>query len=158
MGDRARVFFHNPRAEEVSPPVYLHWDGYQVGRLLDQLRQRMKGREGDTAYVTARFVGLCHEAIPGALSLGVEAYYPSGKTYRRKIANLRERSENGGWTWSPGDAGCFLVNCANWTVEVFGGYGFGDRQSSGYHGPSVEMPVDMWTRKAALYIQKAEKG
>src|SRR5262245_37720089 len=70
MGDRALVIFTDQ--QEVSPTVYLHWDGSLVPQLLDKLEQLMASRRGDCQYACARFIGLCHLLNPESnLSLGV---------------------------------------------------------------------------------------
>lgn len=107
MGDRALVMFHN--GTDVSPVVYLHWNGSDVGSLLAATRVRMVGREGDVGYTTARFVGLAHERIPGNLSLGI---MPGPAT----LADAYDVE-------SHGDAGVFLVDCRTWRRKAWGGYG-----------------------------------
>ena len=101
---------------QLSPVTYLHWHGHLVGSLLGDLYERMEGRRGDLTYVAARFVGLCHEKIEGNLSLGMwNAPTPE---------DLFERTSEYGWTYSHGDAGVFIVDCAFKQVVMFGGYGF----------------------------------
>ena len=137
MGDRARVFFTS--GQDLSPGVYLHWHGNEVAALLRKTRERMKGREGDSHYAAARFVGICHEHIPGNLSLGIECG-PSS------VNEARERTDGYGYEWSPGDAGVFIVNCSTWSVECFGGYGFGERPYS-LHSDPVTLPLSEWLGK-----------
>jgi len=109
MGDRALVQFTD--GDTLSPCVYLHWDGDQMqtllAKLLDQTQDLMKTRGPDVAYVAARFVGICHEARPGNLSLGLwnqDTVLTAGDSH--------------------GDAGCFVIDVRNWTVATVGGYGF----------------------------------
>lgn len=128
MGDRALVMFCTQQTQQVegplefSPVTYLHWHGHCVGSLLHNLYARMEGRRGDCAYVSARFVGLCHEKIEGNLSLGLwNAPTPE---------DLFEQNDDQGWIYSHGDAGIFIVDCAFKQVVVFGGYGFTDTYGS----------------------------
>ena len=67
MGDRALVVFKSD--DQYSPTTYLHWSGHRVWELLTGAAPNM--RAGDEGYACARFVGHCHEQIPGALSLGL---------------------------------------------------------------------------------------
>lgn len=74
MGNRAIIRFPDRQASEelgyaVGVEVYLHWDADDVIDWLKEAAPRM--RKGDGAYAAARFVGLCHEKIPGGLSLGI---------------------------------------------------------------------------------------
>ena len=104
MGDRALVLFKDKAS--VSPTVYLHWNGHMVGRLLAAAAPRMRSGEAD--YACARFIGTCHEAIEGGLSLGVF------------------NTDAGGEPESQGDAGVFVVDVNTGEVSAYGGYGFGD--------------------------------
>lgn len=104
MGDRALVQFES--GKEVSPVVYLHWNGTEVKDWLGIWSDLMKDRKGDVPYACARFIGVCHERIKGNTSLGVW----NGES--------RLKGED-----SHGDAGCFVVNCDTFRVEAFGGYG-----------------------------------
>ena len=63
-------------------------------------------RSGDSGYACARFVGYCHEHIPGGLSLGLLNTPEDGKPI------------------SHGDAGVFIVDVNTGEVETYGGYGF----------------------------------
>ena len=102
MGDRALIIFRD--SHEYSPTVYLHWKGGEVGELLTKAAPRMRG--GDASYACARFVGVCHENMPGGYSLGLFNTPEDG----------RPRSH--------GDAGVFVVNVTSGEVETYGGYGF----------------------------------
>jgi hypothetical protein len=88
MGDRAVVMFKDEN--ETSPAVYLHWHGSDVRKLLELAAPRM--RAGNAGYACARFIGVCHEKIDGAWSLGV--YSNSGKPEDH----------------DPGDHGVFVVD------------------------------------------------
>ena len=102
MGERALIVFKDGNG--YSPSVYLHWNGYEVGAMLTNAAQGL--RSGDAGYACARFVGYCHEQIPGGLSLG--------------LINTPE----GGRPVSHGDAGVFIVDVNTGEVETYGGYGF----------------------------------
>lgn len=105
MGDRALVQFRDSDGK-VSPVCYLHWGGFNVPEYIRECAELMRGRDDDVQYAFARFVGICHSHIPGNLSLGVW----------NKTAPLTKGD-------SHGDAGCYIVDCATWDVEAFGGYG-----------------------------------
>lgn len=110
MGDRAVVVFTDDEGETYSPGVYLHWNGGQVPDLLKKALPRM--RTGDAGYSAARFCGVAHENIEGALSLG--------------LVDAPERdagSKEFPWAeYSHGDAGVFLVDVNTWKVDVKEGY------------------------------------
>ncbi|MBI4746983.1 MAG: hypothetical protein HY774_00720 [Acidobacteria bacterium] len=68
MSDPVNVIFHSPSRLAIGPMIYLHWgrDG-----LLEYLRFALpRMRTGDVEYASARFIGCCHENLPGANSLG----------------------------------------------------------------------------------------
>jgi hypothetical protein len=111
MGNRALVIFHD--RHKISPTVYLHWHGGQVPDLIGRLAFTMKGRYGDAEYAAARFTGLCHELIPGNLSLGI-----------RRNALTREDliSARAMQAISQGDAGVVVVDTGEFTWTTYGGY------------------------------------
>lgn len=115
MGDRALIIFRHQRdgkAIEYGPTVYLHWNGYQVIEWLREFKETlMKGRTTDLPYVSARFIGFCHDKIPGNLSLGVWN------------TNIPRRGIDKPAFWkneSHGDSGVFLITLPYWDVEQFG--------------------------------------
>lgn len=110
MGDRALIHVHN--GKELSPCVYLHWGGSSVAGLLEALEVQMAERTGDVPYATARLIGLAHERRPGNLSLGVWCADETLEALQAEPAD-----------YSHGDAGVFLVDCRDWSVVTFGGYG-----------------------------------
>jgi hypothetical protein len=105
MGDRVLIQFING-AGEFSPVAYLHWHGASAPALIRACSDLMRGRDGDTSYAFARFLGVCHEAINGNLSLGAW-----------NAAAVLEPDD------SHGDAGCYVVDVVTWHVRAFGGYG-----------------------------------
>lgn len=109
MGDRAII--QMKRGSEVSPVLYLHWDGTEVRRIIAETKERMKDRHDDLGYSFARLVQIAIRGNSGCLSYGV---YNAPSTITE--------------TDSHGDAGCFLIDISNpeWQVETFGGYGFID--------------------------------
>ena len=113
MGDRALIQFKGKDASEHSPVIYTHWAGYRVRERLTELRELMRGRDGDVSYTAARFVGLCHNASEGNLSLGIWNH-----------EGLLDEDD------SHGDAGCFVCEWVDGClmVETFGGYGFGKEE------------------------------
>jgi hypothetical protein len=111
MGDRALVVFH--AEETISPTVYLHWNGSEVPELLAELKERMQGRFGDIDYATARFIGGCHDRIPGNLSLGVF-------NNKLTIGDLNDAAVMR--KHSHGDAGFVVVNVDDFSWVAYGGY------------------------------------
>ena len=117
MGDRVLVIFTD--GAEVSPTVYLHWNGTATPALLARLKDLMKGREGDVQYSAARFIGICHKHIEGNLSLGTWNTEPATiEAIRKKSADLASVLENE----SHGDAGVVLFNVNDMTWKAYGGY------------------------------------
>lgn len=111
MGDRALVVFH--AEETISPTVYLHWNGSEVPELIEELKERMQGRFGDIDYATARFIGGCHDRIPGNLSLGVfNNRLTISDLYDAKVMRMH----------SHGDAGFVVVNVDDFSWVAYGGY------------------------------------
>lgn len=83
MGNRAHVIFTNDSGSDISPAVYLHWNGgpESVYRFLEETERRMQGRFGDTSYSAARFAQAVGDFFDsgeqGGLSLGVVNGPPS---------------------------------------------------------------------------------
>lgn len=111
MGNRANIVFFDQH--QISPTVYLHWHGDKVPVYLAQLQLRMQGRANDAFYAAARFVGICHEHIPGNLSLGIR----SNELRHRDLQNLEVLLAE-----SPGNAGLVVVDTRNFTWKAYGGY------------------------------------
>jgi hypothetical protein len=126
MGNRAIVILTD--GCEFAPEVYLHWHGSKVPQILEALRTRMIGREGDLSYSCARLVGICHEMIPSNTSLAVwpcpllsstaqnlaqPSVYPDETGRAIDAAAVTQRSH--------GDAGVFIVNVRTWRVLRFDG-------------------------------------
>lgn len=105
MGDR--VLFQVVSGDEFGPSVYCHWSGARAPDIARRLASRMKTRQGDVEYSTARLVQECTAADPdGNLSFGV-----SNVSHKLTKSN------------SHGDAGVVLIDCsAGFTCECFGGY------------------------------------
>ena len=119
MGDRALVIFeHNG---DVSPVVYLHWSGNRVPAILQTLKERMCDREGDVSYATARFIGICHEAIDGNLSLGVWNL-PVETLVAVNTRGLSSEADKELADYSHGDAGVVVVDAKDFSFEAYGGY------------------------------------
>jgi hypothetical protein len=91
MGDRASVIFFDK--VQVSPVIYLHWHGSRVPDWIEELRCLMAERLWDAPYAAARFVGVCHNHIPGNLSLAIRSSNLSlsdlKSPYIDSIADLR---------------------------------------------------------------------
>lgn len=107
MGDRAVVVFRS--AEDYSPGIYLHWDGYRVAELLEAATPRL--RQGDAPYSAARFCGACHEHIPGNLSLGLLS--------PPVVAEGAVRPDFSFYGYGHGDEGVFVVDVATFVVEHY---------------------------------------
>lgn len=119
MGNRACIVFFDDQG--VSPTVYLHWHGEYVPDWLNLLKVRMAGRHSDASYAAARFVGICHNAIDGNLSLGMESNTLSLADVRRPA-----RME----LLSPGNAGIVIVDTRDFTWTAYGGY-LADKEGGG---------------------------
>lgn len=128
MGDRALVVFTD--GKDVSPVVYLHWNGTEVPEWLNELKSLMVGRATNAActlkvggrasdlnYTTARFIGICHSHISGNLSLGT---WSTPEPLRQavlcnKTGVLTDESH--------GDAGFIVVNVNDGlSYKAYGGY------------------------------------
>lgn len=109
MGDRALVCFKDEST--ISPVVYLHWNGSEVPQWIGELKERMGNRTNDAPYAAARFCGICHSHIDGALSLGLLSAPSRSALNPSSMAEL-----------SHGDAGFVLVDCKDFTWQAYGGY------------------------------------
>ena len=89
------------------PVIYMHWHGDIALDLLKATRELMDGRETDLSYVSARFIGVCHENIDGNLSLGM---WNSAEELKKEDSH--------------GDAGCVIVDVSKseWNIKCVGGY------------------------------------
>lgn len=110
MGDRALVVFYSSNGDEVSPIIYLHWNGRNVPAWLEATKSIMTGRMGDAGYAAARFCGYAASQIPGNLSLGLMNVQDAGDL----CANPEK--------YSHGDAGLILVNADTFEWKSYGGY------------------------------------
>jgi hypothetical protein len=108
MGNRALVIFRN--AKEISPVVYLHWNGDDVLDYLEDYKKCMDNRKGDVDYICARFIGICHTEINGNLSLGV---WNCAAEWEESILNNDYETIK---TYSHGDNSIFIVDVSkeNW--------------------------------------------
>jgi hypothetical protein len=119
MGNRALVIFTD--GERVSPVVYLHWCGDKVPAWLLDLKQLMRGREGDVDYSCARFIGLCHSQIAGNQSLGVWNVPPPIERAVRAFP-CTDRSREQLAAYGHGNAGVVIVNVRDYSWQACGGY------------------------------------
>lgn len=119
MGDRAIVIFTD--GAEVSPAIYLHWNGTEVPAWLKEHKEMMADRTGDVAYAAARFVGIAHTKITGNLSLGMWNLTPE-QIDRIRGAHPSTSPETELTAMSHGDAGVALVNVNDFTWKGYGGY------------------------------------
>lgn len=151
MGDRALFRIHN--GSEIGPVVYVHWIGgaSRARELLESLRIRMQGREGDVEYATARLVGLAHESIEGNLSLGVWSEGADYKAERERWQRVEDTVYGKHYVESHGDFGIAFVDCRTWDVECWGGYGLSGR---GYkprvHSLAPKIPAGKGKGKVTL--------
>lgn len=108
MGDRALIQLKS--GDELSPVLYLHWGGGDVKRIIDATQERMKNRPGDINYIFARMVSIAIDGNEGDTGYGVW-------NQTKKLVEADTHY----------DAGCFVVDVSRptYTVETFGGYGFG---------------------------------
>lgn len=110
MGDRAIIVVKSD--QEIAPcAVYLHWSGAAALDLVQTAIERMKGREGDVSYATARLIGICHEHVEGNLSLGVISAPSARNVLTGKLDD-----------YSHGDAGVIVWDCGTNVVQAFAGY------------------------------------
>ena len=114
MGDRALIIFKD--ANNVSPTVYLHWDGHAVPGLIQELRLLMGDRKNDASYAAARFIGIVHQQNPGNLSLGVF------ETPADVRAAARGGDQDSLAAYSHGDAGVVVVETSDFSWQAFAGY------------------------------------
>jgi hypothetical protein len=119
MGNRALVIFTD--GERVSPVVYLHWCGDKVPAWLNDLKELMRGREGDVDYSCARFIGLCHSQIAGNQSLGVWNVPPPIERAVRAFP-CTDRSREQLAAYGHGNAGVVIVNVRDYSWQACGGY------------------------------------
>ena len=119
MGNRALVIFTD--GERVSPVVYLHWCGDKVPAWLNDLKELMRGREGDVDYSCARFIGLCHSQIAGNQSLGVWNVPPPIERAVRAFPGT-DRSREQLAAYGHGNAGVVIVNVRDYSWQACGGY------------------------------------
>lgn len=111
MGNRVVVIFTDGKGE-YSPCVYLHWGASALGQFLETWRKLMVGREGDVQYGAARFVGVCHEAMDGNMSLGIwDSRIPAEATTAPADAEIALQAHD------PGDAGVAVVNVSTYKVQ-----------------------------------------
>ncbi len=112
MGDRALILKSNQFGTiEYSPVLYLHWQGESVPGLLDELREVMRGREGDLSYSFARLVAVACKYMDGNLSIGV---HDRPDDFEESTEYLRGLSH--------GDAGVVICNCSDYSWYAEGGY------------------------------------
>ena len=122
MGDRALVVFSDGR--DVSPVVYLHWNGTEVPEWLEEHKYLMGGRMGDVSYAVARFIGICHIHIHSNMSLGCFTASNSVKAAARAFVQGTSTPEQLSVleNFSHGDAGVVVVNVLSGSWRGFGGY------------------------------------
>lgn len=71
MGDRVLMQCFSSKSKEVGPVVYGHWCGSRGKEIVSNLAKRMKGREGDLSYSSARLVQETCGDDDGNLSVGM---------------------------------------------------------------------------------------
>ncbi len=105
MGDR--VLFQVVSGKQFGPVVYCHWSGARAPEIVRSLASRMKSRQGDIEYATARLVQICTAStLEGCLGFGV-------MNAKRRLT-VKD---------THGDAGVVLIDCsAGFTCECLGGY------------------------------------
>lgn len=109
MGDRAIIVVTDGHGNIGAASIYLHWAGESAMAFIREAAKLMGGRKGDIGYASARLCGICHENIPGNLSLGL-------------IPPPKEMTDACLKKYSHGDAGVLLWNCQKNTVTGYGGY------------------------------------
>lgn len=121
MGDRVlfQVIHTGREAPSVvthfGPVIYCHWSGYYALDIVQRLAKRMKDRQGDVDYATARLVQECI----GDNSSGNPHWYGDdalgyGVWNTDKVLTAED---------SHGDAGVVLIDCSKgFKVQCLGGY------------------------------------
>jgi hypothetical protein len=107
MGNRAAVIFTDKSAKQISPAIYLHWNGgpESVYAFLDELRRR-HGGPGSPSYAAARFAHIVCDFFDseeaGSMSIGMET--PPAEVSPDGLASLANSADdNGVYVVSPGD-------------------------------------------------------
>lgn len=136
MGERALIQLIDSN-KRVSPTLYLHWRGMEVGDILVETEARMADRPNDVDYAFARLVQIACDNDNGNTSFGV--------------CNAFAVIDEGD---SPGDAGCFLVDISEvkWKVMCCGGYGLqvpGD-DDDGDDAYAGTLDVQPWPERVAV--------
>jgi len=124
MGDRAIIYVRHGNDWAVAG-VYTHWSGSFIKEILEEAAPVM--RKGDPDYAMARLIGVIHNRLDGALSLGLVGYPTTKPPHSSTTYNTVEQWER----WSPGDAGIFIVDTATGKVDTHGGYGFETPEDEG---------------------------
>lgn len=113
MGNRAAVVFTDKSHKEISPAIYLHWNGgpESIYAFLDELRRR-KCCGHSVSYAAARFAHVVGDFFDAdgvsCLSLGMEA--PPSEISPEGLSQLTNTAEdNGVFVVSPGDDKKFNV-------------------------------------------------
>jgi hypothetical protein len=111
MGDRVVILFTDEQ-RELTPGIYMHWQGKNAPQMIRDGQSLM--RKDDATYAAARFCGFCHEAT-GRRTTGLGLLAPpAGKD---DVIDWDD--------YSHGDAGVYVVNVSDGTVEHHGGDGKG---------------------------------
>ena len=129
MGDRAIVVVKSDKDREISPQIYVHWDGYRVPSLIHSAAPGL--RRGDLPYTVARLIGHFHDQIEGNTGLGVfNTHWPEGTTHEDRIKLLQTSDR-----FDHGDNGVFIFDLD--TGEITQHQGF-----SGSRNDEID-PVDV---------------
>lgn len=106
MGDRVLIQCFSSKTGKVGPVIYGHWSGYDSSEAVRRLAKRMKGRDGDVPYSSARMVQELVGTDNGNTGFGIW----------NEEKKLEEKS-------SHGDAGIILIDVDNdHRCECLGGY------------------------------------
>lgn len=107
MGDRVLIQCFSSKTGEFGPVIYGHWSGYNSPEAVRRLAARMKTRQGDVSYSSARMV---QELI------GTDDGSSTGFGIWNAEAKLTDKD-------SHGDAGIILIDVGNdHRCECLGGY------------------------------------
>lgn len=106
MGDRVLIQCFSSKSGDVGPVIYGHWSGYNSPDAVRRLAERMKDRQGDVPYSSARMVQELVGDNDDSTGFG--------------IWNEEKKLTESG---SHGDAGVILIDVDNeHRCECFGGY------------------------------------
>lgn len=120
MGNRALVVFHDAHAY-AETCVYLHWDGDEVERLLEQTKRCMRNRR-DLDQVCAMFCAIAYGRLTEQSEPWIRLYLTNFDAPPVAFTGSADDQSRLRRYWNrrnPGDNGVFLVDVRTWQVLRF---------------------------------------